>query len=178
MRHARLDVPLGLSPVDEPRPFAVRGRSRDMQRQLLAVVILFASAFTAFSGQAPASPVRVERAWMRQPAPTSGSAAVYAVVVNETDRPVTIVAATSPRVKTAELHRMSMHDGMMRMRPLEELVVPPRGRADLAPGGVHLMLFGVEGRLAPGDRLPIALKTADGTELPATVEVRAAESDR
>ena len=67
------------------------------------------------------------------------------------------------------------HDGdMMRMRRVEALDLPPGERVTLAPGGLHLMIFGVE-RFAT-DRIEMVLVFDDGTEQRVTFEVRRAHT--
>lgn len=52
-----------------------------------------------------------------------------------------VVGARSPAFATAELHESFEQDGMLGMRQVAELQVPPLGHANLAPGAHHIMLF-------------------------------------
>lgn len=71
---------------------------------------------------------------------------------------------------SAELHTTVEESGVSRMRPLEQLEVPAGGSLRMAPGGVHLMLHGVQ--LRAGDRLPLRLRFADGQVIEISVLVR------
>jgi copper(I)-binding protein len=77
------------------------------QKVMPMLALLAVCAILVLQAQAP--PLRVENAWMRQPPLSSATAAAHGVLVNESDRPVTIVAATSKAFKTIEFHEMSMH---------------------------------------------------------------------
>jgi copper(I)-binding protein len=70
-----------------------------------------------------------------------------------------------------EMHSMSMNGGVMAMARLDSLAVPAGDRIAFAPGGNHLMIFG----LAPGAKtLPITLGFASGKTARVIAEVRAA----
>jgi copper(I)-binding protein len=54
-----------------------------------------------------------------------------------------------------------MEGGMMRMKALPQGVeIPAGGVVKLAPGGLHLMLFGPKAAVKPGDRIPVTLTFA------------------
>jgi copper(I)-binding protein len=72
--------------------------------------------------------------------------------------PDRLVAAETPRVRSVELHEMTMTDGIMRMRPIAGGIAIPAGQeVRLAPGGAHLMLVGPQGGFAQGARIPLTL---------------------
>jgi copper(I)-binding protein len=50
-----------------------------------------------------------------------------------------------------------MDAGIARMRPVEALEVAPGTPTVLAPGGLHIMLMGVERKLIEGQTLPLEL---------------------
>ncbi len=49
----------------------------------------------------------------------------------------------------------------MLMRPAAQLSLPPNSRAELKPGGVHLMLEGLKKTLSAGNRVPITFHFAN-----------------
>jgi hypothetical protein len=110
--------------------------------------------------------------WMRAMPPGQPTAAAYLTLKNTADAPVRLVAGSSPLAGTVEIHRSVQQDGMWRMRRLPELLLPAGGSVTMAPGGVHLMLFGMERPLREGDTLPLVLKFDSGEALKLTIEVR------
>ncbi len=85
----------------------------------------------------------------------------------------TLVVIASPRAARIELHRsMAGASGMMHMQPVPRLPVPAGERLVLAPGGLHLMSFGLAAR--PGDRVPLSLRFAEGGTLAVTAQAIAA----
>jgi copper(I)-binding protein len=143
--------------------------------------LAFLAACAALLGGAlPASAapnVAVSGTWSR---PAVGTAVVYAVVRNESARPLVVVGASSPVAQSAELHEsMTMSggkmDGMamsaMGMQAVPRFVIPPHGALTLKPGGYHLMLLGLHAPLPAGHRFPVTLRFTGGERVTFTVPV-------
>ena len=114
-----------------------------------------ALAATAACGAAAAQ-VSFQNAWLRAPAPGQAATAGYCEIANTAAAPATIVGFEDASCRgsngngrnsgcaiTVEMHETTEQDGMVRMRPLPQLVVPAKGALSLAPGGKHLMVFGL-----------------------------------
>ena len=110
---------------------------------------------TVPAGKAQAQLVTVKDAWVRAPAPGQKVAGAYMELESRTDLVLTAVA--SPAAASAELHSMSVQEGVMRMRPVARIELPPGKAVKLAPGGLHIMLIGVKQPLKPGDKVPLTL---------------------
>ena len=120
-----------------------------------------------------AAVVQVLAAWSR---PAIDEGVVYATLRNTTSRPVTLVGASSPVARHAELHRsMAMHEmnGMnaMGMRPVARVTIPAHGTLRLQPGGDHVMLLGLRQQLAAGQRFPVTFRFAGGGTARGEVQV-------
>jgi periplasmic copper chaperone A len=85
----------------------------------------------------------------------------------ETDFLVT--ADAGDLAEAVELHTMVMDGEVMRMRPVEQIEVPAGGAAELRPGGLHIMLIGLQRSLEPGETVRLSLTFERG----GTVEVDA-----
>lgn len=95
--------------------------------------------------------------------------AIFGVLVNSSDRDITLVRGTSDVAGTVELHEMAMEGGGMKMRPRDGgFVVPAGGELALEPGGLHVMLIGLTRDIKAGDTVSATLTTADGQDV--TVE--------
>lgn len=88
--------------------------------------------------------------------------AAYLTLRNRGEREVRLVGAACAAASVTELHGHINDNGLLRMRQLPEVVVPPGGEAAFRPGGMHVMLIDMKKPLAEGDRLPISLQFADG----------------
>jgi copper(I)-binding protein len=84
-----------------------------------------------------------------------------------------LVGLKSTVSKTAELHRMSMKDDVMRMREATAVAVTPDKELQLAPNGTHIMLVDLKRSLKAGDVVDLKLifRRANGDRL--VVPVRA-----
>ena len=129
---------------------------------IASVVLLAGTVPEAAEMALQVSDIRVEDAWIRTPAPSAEVTGGYLTIVNDGNAAVELVAASSPRARTIELHEMIMEGEVMRMRPVKAIAVPARGRTTLKPGGLHLMVFGLPDGLKPGVRIPLTLTFADG----------------
>lgn len=67
------------------------------------------------------------------------------------------------------LHESKMEDGMMRMRHVHMLEIPPGERKVFAPGGLHVMLMGLKNGLTQGDEFEVTFEFSDGTTVTAPV---------
>ncbi len=102
------------------------------------------------------------------------NSAAYMTVTNESKETARLVAASSPVAERVEIHTTIIEDGVMKMRPLEAIEIPPGETVRLEPGGRHVMLLGLRRALKPGDRIELTLVFADGRELGVAAEVRQA----
>jgi copper(I)-binding protein len=118
--------------------------------------------------QAPAERA-VEDAWARLPAALGRPAAAYLTLKGGASG-ATLVGIESPAAARAELHEMANDNGVMRMGAVAKIDVPAGGEVRLAPGGLHVMLFGVKPGMQPGGTIPLTLRFADASS--ATVEAR------
>ncbi len=139
-----------------------------MVRGLIAVV-----AFAALAACAPgdAGHLSVDDAYTPEP-PTADVAAVYALIRNGAARADTLLGVTAPGAGRAELHQQVTEGGLMfHMQPVASLPIPARDSVPLAPGGLHVMLFGLPQRPAVGDTIDLLFTFRNAGEVPARARV-------
>jgi len=122
-------------------------------------VLLIAGALSGSAAGQDAAPggVVVSNAWSR-PTPEGMSMGVgYLTVVNHGKRDDTLIHASTPAAQSVEFHESLVVDGMSRMRPREAIPVAAGTTVKLEPGGLHLMLVGLEAPLAAGAKVPLVL---------------------
>lgn len=139
-------------------------------RILLSSVAALALAAPA-GAQSPA--LTASDAWVREAPASRPTSAAYMTLKNASASELTIVSASTPAAKVAELHEMREEDGRMRMRKVETLRVPAGGTLALKPGGLHVMLFELTGALETGKTVPFTFTLADGTTVKVDAVVRA-----
>mgnify|MGYP001823617718 CR=1 FL=1 len=111
-------------------------------------------------------------AWVRALPPVQKVTAGYLTVANKGSAAVTITGGSAELAQALEIHTTREVNGMTRMEPLQELVVPAGGSVKLSPGGTHLMLLGLERMPAPGESIELCLTSADGASACTSAEVR------
>ena len=143
--------------------------------------LLFAAACGAPQPPAAEPPahfgeLQVQQAWA---APTPSGvdvAAGYLVIDNQTASDDRLLAVTSPRAERVEIHEMSMDGAVMRMRSVDGLAIPAGQSVSLAPGGLHLMFFGVAEPFAEGQEVPVELTFENTGAVNVTLPVRRAQA--
>ena len=84
----------------------------------------------------------------------------------------TLVSVASPDAGRAEMHDMTMKDGMMMMTPITSVAIPKDAEVQFAPGGKHVMLFDLKAGLKAGDTIALSFTFKDGqtSQITATAE--------
>jgi len=145
-------------------------------RTLYALPLLAAGLLSAVGAHATeAEHVRATHAWIRV-LPGDLPAGGYVMLENTSAQPVTLQGASSPAYGSMMLHQSSTEGGMGRMTMVDSLAVPAHGRAELAPGGYHLMLMKAAAPVKTGDKVKFALRFSDGSSLDVDFVARAANA--
>ncbi len=114
--------------------------------------------------------VVADAAWSRATAPRQDVGAAYVTLRSDTaDR---LLSVTTPVAREAQLHEMSMAGGVMRMREVPGIPLPAGQKVSLAPGGLHLMLVGLNAPLTVGQTFPLRLTFEHAPPKDVTVTVR------
>lgn len=114
------------------------------------------------NSQANGDVVAVSNAYVREAIADSKMNAGYMKLVNRSAGEVVLVGVESDAFSSVEIHEMMHVDGMMRMRRIDELVIPANGSIELVPGGKHLMMHGPTDDLQAGKQVGITLAFASG----------------
>jgi len=90
-------------------------------------------------------------------APEEATMGVFLAISNEGDVDDTLAGVESPLATKAQLHSAMSRGDMTMMMPLVALPVPRHAEVRLEPGGTHIMLEGLRGKVSAGDTVPIVL---------------------
>ncbi len=122
----------------------------------------FLCAAIGWSGIAPAmaagkgADVEVSNAWVRATVPGQPVAGAYLDI--RASSKLKLVGVSSPVAERGEIHEMKDEDGMMKMRAVKAVELPAGKTVSLAPGGLHVMLFGLAEPLTEGRKVSLSLK--------------------
>ena len=125
----------------------------------VSTVIAIASLAWASGAFAAEADVTVTRAWVRATMPGQPVAGAYLDL--EAKRALKLTGVASPVATRGEVHEMKHEDGMMKMRQVAVVDLPAGRKVQLAPGGLHVMLFGLQKPLEVGQSIPLTLRFRD-----------------
>ena len=116
--------------------------------------------------------------WTRATAAAGGAGGGYLVIRNTGSQPDRLIRAESTAAANVELHTMTMQGGVMRMRPVQDIVIPAGGEVKLEPGGLHVMFLNTRERFVQGQRVSARLvfERAGSIEIEFAVEAACARS--
>lgn len=133
--------------------------------------MMLAAVVVLSGGCAPTPDIEIVDGRARVTLAGRATTAGYVTIRNNTDGPLRLLSASTDRLRTIELHTHEHRGDVMRMVRLPHIDVPAHERVELAPGGMHLMMFGVEPGLTVGETFEVVFEFADGRTVPAPFEV-------
>ena len=144
-----------------------------MNRLLTLLVLGFVLCAPAAAKDYMQGDLHIMAPWSRPLPAVSVNGAAYMTLMNTGSTADRLVSVSTPAAKKAELHNHFMEGGLMKMRPVEAVEVPPGGSATLQPGGLHVMLMGLTQPLVEGRSFPLTLnfEHAGSVEVQVTVGV-------
>jgi len=124
--------------------------------------ILIGMPFSALSIEKNRLDISVENVYVRTVPPGQPNTGVFMTLNNGTDAVQSIVNAQSNVAKVVELHTHVHEDGMMKMRRIEKIDIPANGQTVLKPGGLHIMLIGLNQEVIEGEPVEVILEFDNG----------------
>lgn len=139
----------------------------------LSVLALWALiAVNAAHGQEyRAGDVRVIQPWARASAGPARAGAAYMRLetVGAGDK---LISASTPMASRATPHRQFIENEIAKMRPVDAIEVEAGEATVLRPGGLHIMLMGLNEPLREGARFPLTLTFENAGTIEVEVVVR------
>ena len=118
-----------------------------------------------------AGKIEVSQPWARPSTVNTGAA--YFTLTNKGDSSDALTSVQGDIAKEVQLHTMTMHGNIMRMRRVEKLILPAGKSISVEPGGLHVMLIGLKQHLVEGQTFPLHLTFAKAGGVDITVHVQA-----
>jgi copper(I)-binding protein len=133
-----------------------------MKNYYLFVLLLLCNqvSFGVYA-QANDTGIVIEKAYARASIPGSNVSSAYMTIVNNSEKSVTFLGASSIISPRVEIHNHIMTDGMMRMRKMDNITINPKERVTLQPSGLHLMLFDVKKPLQTQHKVELTLRFSE-----------------
>jgi iron complex outermembrane receptor protein len=130
-----------------------------VKRLLVAAALLWAA--TASAHDYTAGRIFIAHPWSRPTAPGIPMGVAYLSLENRGTAEDVLTGASTPAAARVEFHQTTLTEGIARMRPLTEVVLPPGKTVKVEPGGVHMMLVELRHPLEAGTQVPLTLVFRD-----------------
>jgi len=140
-------------------------------RRALLCCVLLAHAVTAYAD------LDIQRAWVKLAPPGSSVNAAYMTLANTGNTRMVITQVKADCCSMTMLHRTRQQAGSVTMEHLDELVLPPHSRIELAPGGLHIMLMRMNAPLLLNHQVNLQLVLSDGQKYSLSIPVLREWSD-
>lgn len=136
---------------------------------VMLAIVLLSGSLTACDNHVSAK-VEISNPTLSDAPPTAAMRAGYATITNHHDYDVTLTGIDSMQFASSEIHTMEHENGMMKMRELEQLLIPAGESVTLEPGGMHVMFM--NSIMYVGNRAVanLTFTHADGQQSKQTVE--------
>ena len=138
-----------------------------------------APVWAAFSlylglGSSAYAQVTVDRAWVRATVPNQTATGAFMRIT--ANKEVQLSSVRSPVAGLAEVHEMTMDNGIMRMRAVGRLQLKAGQSVELKSGGYHLMMLALKQQIKQGEAVPLTLEFKAADASISKVEVKAIAS--
>ncbi len=143
-----------------------------LAREAKAVSLKVASKGDQVQSQSSAK-LQVSDAWVRLPPPGSQMVAVYLTITNRGSTLAQLIGVQVDGAMSSDLHETSVDQaGVSSMRIISSLEIQPGESKSLSPGGLHVMVVGLNRHLREGDQLSVSLNFKDRPALQASAVVK------
>ena len=129
-----------------------------MRAALFAALALAASAAPALAHEVKAGDLTLSSLQMRASLGNNPNTAAYVTIANAGSKPDRLLSVSCACAAKVEAHATEMKGGMSSMRAAGPVAIPAGGKAVFAPGGLHLMVTGLNTRLADGAMQEMTLR--------------------
>ncbi len=138
---------------------------------LAFLLFLFALPHSANAHEFQVRDITIDHPWARATAGQAPNGAAYLTLTNDGTTADYLVSAAGEVAKRVELHQHSIVDGVMQMRRVDEVQVAPGEPTVLEPGGLHVMLIGLNAPLKEGETFPLTLTFKEAGAVTVTVSI-------
>lgn len=119
--------------------------------------------------------ITVSNSWSPALPPVVANGAAYFHLSNHEMKADHLISASTPLAERVEFHTSAKKGSMMVMEQMHTVEVPAHGNVAFQPGGMHLMLLGLQHPLVKGTNFPLTLIFKQAG--PVTIKVRVRSPD-
>lgn len=131
-------------------------------------------AMAQMAGMVHAGDLMIATPWTRATPPAAKVAGGYLTITNNGKSSDKLLSGSFSGGSRIEVHEMSVTDGVMKMRPLNDgLEIKPGATVKLEPGGYHLMLMDLKKPFTKGDKVKAQLQFEKAGKVDIELDVNA-----
>ncbi len=97
----------------------------------------------------------------------------YFQLTNNSDHSVVLVGVSASFAHHIEMHETANVNGTMQMRPVKAIEVLPGQSLEFAPGGLHLMIMGLQEHAMHSENLMMTFQFQDGSTVSSEAQLSA-----
>lgn len=112
-----------------------------------------------------AADLNIAHGWARETPPGRLMTAAYGTLTNTGDKTIVINGVSSDVAAHSSLHETLIERDRSTMRPVKSLSLAPGEKAELAPGGMHIMLMKLDSPLKEGQSIDICFKLENNNDV-------------
>ncbi len=126
--------------------------------------ILVTASLAAILGASSlfAADINVDNVRARTSKPGANNSAIFMNIKNNSDADVKLIEVKSSVCKSTEMHTHKHENGMKSMVQVPDIEIAKKGETKLEPGGLHVMLMGLNQPLKDGDKVDLWMKFSNG----------------
>ncbi|MCW1381661.1 copper chaperone PCu(A)C [Novosphingobium sp. KCTC 2891] len=121
--------------------------------------------------------ITLSDAVVQLPAVPGRPGVAYFTLAQGNGAPRKLAAVHVDGAERAEMHRSAMHNGVATMAPVTEVALAPGKAVQFAPGGYHVMLFGVSDSLKAGSTTELTITLDNGDKASVSAKVQSIGGD-
>jgi len=114
--------------------------------------------------------IEVHNAWVR-PTAEGGNAAVYFLIHNHSRKYDELTGASAIITNNVEIHQTSIQNDIATMDMTSVVPLPPGEDIFFEPGGLHVMMVGINQDLIKGERVALILHFKDHGDIVVAVQI-------
>jgi copper(I)-binding protein len=143
-----------------------------MQMSIACVLGAYLSSAPARADEVKVGDLVISQAWSRATPKGAKTGGGYLTIENKGSAADRLIGGSADFAGSVQVHEMSMDNGVMKMRPVENgLTIDPGKTVKLAPGGYHLMIMDLRASLKQGDKVPVTLEFEKAGKVTVSLDV-------
>lgn len=116
--------------------------------------------------------IKISNARINEAPPNIKVHAGYLDIINDNEKAIELVGASSPVFEKVEFHLTRINQGITSMQQQANILIPAKSIFSFSPGQYHLMLFNNKQPVQQGDIIPLKLVFSDGESVQADMHVK------